>query len=103
MKHTFKNENGHLIASVSFDKDEISQAQAKAVRKLTANVVVPGFRKGKAPEEMAKKYLHSDDVANETVNALLRQLDKNFEKEEEFSSYVKEQKFANNLRPARSR
>ncbi len=100
MKHTFKNENGHLIASVSFDKDEISQAQAKAVRKLTANVVVPGFRKGKAPEEMAKKYLHSDDVANETVNALLRQLDKNFEKEEEFSSYVKEQKFANNLRPA---
>lgn len=100
MKHTFKNENGHLIASVSFDKDEISKAQAKAVKKLTANVVVPGFRKGKAPEEMAAKYLHSDDVANETVNALLRMLDKNFEKDEEFSSYVKEQKFANNLRPA---
>ncbi len=100
MKHTFKNENGHLIASVSFDKDEISKAQAKAVKKLTANVVVPGFRKGKAPEEMAAKYLHSDDVANETVNALLRMLDKNFENDEEFSGFVKGQKFANNLRPA---
>jgi trigger factor len=99
MKHTFKNENGHLDAEVSFDKEEIAKASDKAVNKLVANVVVPGFRKGKAPKEMAVKYLHNDDVANETVNALLKQLDKNFEKDEEFSSYVKESKFARNLRP----
>lgn len=99
MKHTFKNENGRLTAEVSFDKDEIAKAQAKAVRKLIANVTVPGFRKGKAPEATASKYLRNEDVANETINALLKQLDNNFEKDEEFSSYVKEQKFANNLRP----
>ena len=99
MKHTFKTEKGHLIADVSFDKEEISKAQAKAVKKLIANVVVPGFRKGKAPEDRAAKYLKNEDVANETINALLRVLDNNFSKDEEFSSYVKEQKFANNLRP----
>ncbi len=99
MKHTFKNENGHLIAEVSFDKAEVSKASDKAVNKLIANVVVPGFRKGKAPKDKAVRYLHNEDVANETVNALLRQLDKNFESDEEFSSYVKEGKFAQNLRP----
>ena len=99
MKHTFKNENGHLIAEVSFDKEEVAKASDKAVNKLIANVVVPGFRKGKAPKDKAVRYLHNDDVANETINALLRQLDKNFEADAEFSSYVKEGKFAQNLRP----
>ncbi len=99
MKHTFKNENGHLDAEVSFSKEEVSKASDKAVNKLIANVVVPGFRKGKAPKELASRYLHNDDVANETVNALLRMLDKNFEADEEFSKYVKDGKFAQSLRP----
>lgn len=100
MNHTFKNENGHLIANVSFDADEIKTATSKAVHKLIENVTVPGFRKGKAPEDMAVKYIHGQDLNNETINALLRMLDKNFEKDEEFSSYIKEGKFFNNLHPA---
>ena len=49
MKQTFKNENGHLTANVSFDEAEIKIATDKAINKLVVNVTVPGFRKGKAP------------------------------------------------------
>lgn len=99
MKHTFKKENGHLIADVSFDSEEIKKASDKAINKLVVNVVVPGFRKGKAPKEMAMRYLHNQDIYNEIINALLRQLDKNFETDEEFSSYVKNHSFHSELRP----
>lgn len=99
MKHTLKNENGYLTAKVSFDKEEVKAAQDKAIKKLSLNVTVPGFRKGKAPLERAVSYLRNSDVANETINALLRMLDKNMEKDEEFSTYVKERKFAANLQP----
>lgn len=97
MKHTFTTEKGHLIAKVSFDKAEIAAAQDKAVSKLTLNVVVPGFRKGKAPKDMAAKYVHSEDVANETINALLKTLDKNFAKDAEFNEFAK--KFVDFIRP----
>lgn len=100
MNHTFKNENGHLIANVSFDAEEIKKATSKAIHKLIENVTVPGFRKGKAPEDMAVKYLRGQDLNNETINALLRMLDKNFESDEEFSSYVKDRKFYDNLHPS---
>ena len=99
MKHTFKNENGHLLAEVSFDKEEIKTASDKAVKKLVQNVSVQGFRKGKAPVEVASKYLRNEDVANETINALLKLLDKNMSSDEEFKSYVEGGKFAEGLRP----
>lgn len=100
MKHTFKLDGGHLNAEVTFDGEEIKACQEKAVNKLVANVTVPGFRKGHAPVSSAVRYLKDTDVSNETVNYLLRALDKNFEKDEEFSSYVKEQKFAARLHPS---
>ena len=53
MKHTFKDEEGHLIADVSFDKEEIAKASQKAIAKLAGLVTVPGFRKGKAPIDRA--------------------------------------------------
>lgn len=100
MKHTFKNENGHLIATVSFDQSEVQAAQTKAVRKLVQNVTVPGFRKGKAPLDRASRYLRSNDVADETINALLRALDRNFEADAEFKGYIDNRRFADNLRPS---
>ena len=99
MKQTFKNENGHLIANVSFDADEIKLATGKAVNKLVLDVTVPGFRKGKAPKEQAQRYLNGQKVADETINYLLKALDKNFETVEEFQSYVKGKKLLGHFRP----
>ncbi len=99
MNHTFKNENGHLEAVVTFGADEVSKASKKAVNKLCLNITIPGFRKGKAPVEKASMYLKNEDVANETVDVLLRDVDDNFNKDPEFSSYIKENKLERNLRP----
>lgn len=99
MKHTFKEENGHLIATVNFDQEEVKTATGKATRKLIQNVTVPGFRKGKAPEDKAARYIKNEDLFNGTIDALLRMLDKNFESNEEFSAYVKGNKFAPRLHP----
>jgi trigger factor len=100
MKHTFKTEKGHLIADVTFDGPEIDKAQDKAVRKLCQNVTVPGFRRGKAPVETAVRYLRNNDVADQTIDVLLRELDKNFEADPEFKGYIDKRRFAENLRPS---
>jgi trigger factor len=99
MNHTFKNENGHLTAQVQFDGEEVNKASHKAVNKLSQNVTVPGFRKGKAPVEAASKYLRNQDVADETIDELLRTLDNNFSKDAEFSGYIKDNKLEGSIRP----
>lgn len=100
MNRTFKNENGHLIADVSFGSEEIKKATEKGVRKLCEGVTVPGFRKGKAPLEEARKRLRSNDVAQATIDELLHQVDNGFMKDDEFSSYVKDSKILGSFRPS---
>lgn len=99
MKRTFKNENGHLVAEVSFDGNEIHTAQEKAVNKLILNVTIPGFRKGKAPKERAIGALRENDILNESVNSMLKMLDKNLAVDEEFQSYVKGNKLLGRFHP----
>ena len=88
MKQTFKNENGHLTANVSFDEAEIKTATDKAINKLVVNVTVPGFRKGKAPKDQAMRYLSNEKVYEETVNSLLKMVDKNLENVPEFKEFA---------------
>ncbi len=99
MNQSFREENGHLINEVSFDKDEIAKAAEKAVNKLCENVTVKGFRKGKAPVSEARKYLRSQDVSNETVQQLLKVLDKEHDSNYTFSTYLNGNKLANNMHP----
>ncbi len=100
MNRTFKNENGHLIANVSFAGEEISKATTKGIRKLCEGVTVPGFRKGKAPVEEAQKRLRGNDVAQATIDELLKQVDNAFMKDDEFSAYVKDSKILGSFRPS---
>ncbi len=99
MNQSFREENGHLINDVSFDQNEIAQATEKAVNKLCENVTVKGFRKGKAPVSEARRHLRSQDVYEETVQQLLKVLDKNHESDYTFNSYLNGNKLASNLRP----
>lgn len=99
MNKTLLNENGHLTATVSFGAEEIGKAQDKAINKLVLDVTVPGFRKGKAPREQAMRYLSAQKVGDGTINALLRMFDNENAKDEEFSSYVKENKLSSLFQP----
>ncbi len=87
MNHTFKNENGHLVATATFDKAEIQVATEKAIKNLCQNITVRGFRKGKAPIEEARKFIRSDDLGNHTINELLKSVDREFFKDPEFNGY----------------
>ena len=52
-----KLENCHTEVVVNVDKDLWKKAQDKAFKKLTADITIPGFRKGKASANMVKDHV----------------------------------------------
>lgn len=64
-------ENSHVEVVVNVDEASWKAAQEKAFKKLASNVSVPGFRKGKAPENMIKGKVDPMKVMDEAINALL--------------------------------
>ena len=64
-------DEAHVEVLVNVDEASWKDAQAKAFKKLAANVTVPGFRKGKAPENMIKGKIDQVKVMDEAINALL--------------------------------
>ena len=66
-----KLENCHTEVLVNVDKDLWKKAQDKALKKLAENVTIAGFRKGKAPLNMAKQHIDQMKVFNEAINEVL--------------------------------
>ncbi len=63
------------------------EAQDKAFKKLAANVTVPGFRKGKAPENMIKGKIDQVKVMDEAINSLLPVLYRDILKNNDIKPY----------------
>ena len=72
ISHTLKKlpKNTYEIL-VSIPKDEITKEYEKAFVKLQENLTVEGFRKGKAPREIAEKNLPRQDVYQQVIQDLL--------------------------------
>lgn len=100
MTHTFKEEAGELLADISFDEAEITKATNKAINKLCQNITVPGFRKGKAPLETARRYVRSNDLANETIDQLLSLTDHELNNADDFKEYLNKNRLMNGFRPS---
>ncbi|MCR5308990.1 MAG: trigger factor [Bacilli bacterium] len=64
-------DDGRVEVLVNVKETTWKDAQAKAFKKLAANVTIPGFRKGKAPENMIKGKIDQVKVMDEAINALL--------------------------------
>ena len=76
MEKIFKNNNdGTLNVSVSYEEKEYMPIIDKVATKLIAKVQVKGFRPGKAPREMALRYISNEDLYNGMVNKII---DKDF-------------------------
>ena len=58
--------------TVTLDKNDLKIAKEKAIERLTKEVKLEGFRKGKAPKNLAEKALNSNDVINETIDIAVR-------------------------------
>ena len=58
--------------TVTLDKNDLKIAKEKAIERLTKEVKLEGFRKGKAPKNLAEKTLNPNDVINETIDIAVR-------------------------------
>ena len=58
--------------TVTLDKKDLEAAEKKALKKLAAEVRVEGFRKGKAPADVAKEFIPENDLNAETIDIAVR-------------------------------
>lgn len=66
-----KQENNLFKLNVEIDAEVAAQEYNKACRKLSENVNIPGFRKGKAPRSMVEKHLGVGRIQQRVLDALL--------------------------------
>lgn len=62
MEHTYAVKDGDLVVTVSSSKEELSKIEGKAIRSLAQGVTVRGFRKGKAPLELALPLIDKEEL-----------------------------------------
>jgi trigger factor len=75
MKYTRKDlAKDKVEIKINFDKADIQPIYEKVVEEKRKDLKVSGFRKGKVPAEVAKKYLNDAVVTDEVINQLLNQL-----------------------------
>ena len=73
MKTKFKKiSDSRVEITVTLDKDDLNQAKKKATEKLAKEIKVEGFRKGKVPVEVAKKFIPENDLNAETIDFAVR-------------------------------
>lgn len=67
-----KLSDSRVELTVALDAEDLKAAKAKAIEKLAKEVKVEGFRKGKVPVEVAKKFIPENDLNAETVDLAVR-------------------------------
>ena len=73
MKTKFKKiSDSRIELTVTLDAKDLKAAKEKALEKLAKEVKVEGFRKGKVPAEVAKKFIPENDLNAETIDYAVR-------------------------------
>lgn len=72
MKTTIKHlSDTRVLVTIDLDSNELEAAEQVALRKLSRQLKIDGFRKGKAPLKVVAKHANPNDVAQATLeNAL---------------------------------
>lgn len=85
MKTKFKRiSDSRVELTVTLDAKDLKAAKEKALEKLAKEVKVEGFRKGKVPAEVAKKFIPENDLNAETIDYAVRStVVQAFQKEEQ--------------------
>lgn len=73
MKTEFKKlSDSRIELTVTLEAKDLKPAKEKALEKLAKEVKVEGFRKGKVPMEVAKKFIPENDLNAEVVDFAVR-------------------------------
>ncbi|MBQ3352960.1 trigger factor [Candidatus Saccharibacteria bacterium] len=67
-----KLSDSRVELTVTLDAEDLKPAQKKALEKLAKEIKVEGFRKGKVPTEVARKFIPENDLNAETVDYAVR-------------------------------
>ena len=67
-----KLSDSRIEITVTLDDKDLKKAEEKALEKLSNEVRVEGFRKGKVPAEVAKKFIPENDLNAETADIAVR-------------------------------
>ena len=67
-----KISDSRVELTVTLDADDLKDAKAKALEKLAKEIKVEGFRKGKVPIEVAKKFIPENDLNAEAIDIAVR-------------------------------
>ena len=57
--------------TIEVEDDRVDEARKKALRKLSPKAKVPGFRPGKAPPELVKRYFGEERILDEALDDLV--------------------------------
>ena len=80
--------NAHVEVICPVDEKTWKEAQEAAFKKLAAKVEIPGFRKGKAPENLVRSKVNQGQVIDEAINAVLPKLYKAILEEDKIEPYA---------------
>ena len=67
-----KISDSRVELTVTLDAKDLKPAKEKALEKLAKDIKVEGFRKGKVPAEIAKKFIPENDLNAETADIAVR-------------------------------
>lgn len=67
-----KLSDSRVELTVTLDAKDLKDAAKKALEKLSKEIRVEGFRKGKVPAEVAKKFIPENDLNAETADIAVR-------------------------------
>ncbi len=67
-----KISDSRIELTVTLDAKDLGEAAKKALEKLAKEVKVEGFRKGKVPTDVAKKFIPENDLNAETIDFAVR-------------------------------
>ena len=83
MKVTKENiENQQLLLTIEVEAEKLSQAKPQACKRLAERYTIPGFRKGKAPQNIIEQYVGKQAVLDEMFEIVAdAALDEAFETE----------------------
>jgi trigger factor len=68
---TEKTPDSQVVMTIEVEPERLEEARGKALRKLAPRAKVPGFRPGKAPPEMLRRYLGEERILDEALDTLV--------------------------------
>jgi trigger factor len=63
--------DAQILMTIEVEQERLEEARNKAIRKLSPKAKVPGFRPGKAPPDMVRRYFGEEHILDEALDDLV--------------------------------